>query len=60
MQNKAKRKIDYKKVAWCLAMMVLGSMMFIMPAFADTVSASQTMNNLIIANLLNNAVSLQR
>lgn len=47
MQNKAKRKIDYKKVAWCLAMMVLGSMMFIMPAFADTVNASQTMNNLI-------------
>lgn len=46
MRNKAKRKIDYKKVAWCLAMMVLGSMMFIMPAFA-AVSASTTMNNLI-------------
>ena len=41
MQNKAKRKIDYKKVAWCL-----GSMMFIMPAFA-AVSASATMKNLI-------------
>lgn len=46
MRNKAKRKIDYKKVAWCLAMMVLGSMMFIMPAFA-AVSASATMKNLI-------------
>ena len=46
MRNKAKRKIDYKKVAWCLAMMVLGSMMFIMPAFA-AVSASDTMKNLI-------------
>lgn len=46
MRNKAKRKIDYKKVAWCLAMMVLGSMMFIMPTFA-AVSASATMNNLI-------------
>lgn len=46
MRNKAKRKIDYKKVAWCLAMMVLGSMMLIMPAFA-AVSASATMNNLI-------------
>ena len=46
MRNKAKRKIDYKKVAWCLAMMVLGSMMFIMPAFA-AVSASAIMNNLI-------------
>lgn len=46
MRNKAKRKIDYKKVAWCLAMMVLGNMMFIMPAFA-AVSASATMNNLI-------------
>lgn len=47
MRNKAKRKIDYKKVAWCLAMMVLGSMMFVMPAFAATVSASTTMVKLI-------------
>lgn len=47
MQSKAKRKIDYKKVAWCLAMMVLGSMMFVMPAFAATVSASTTMVKLI-------------
>ena len=47
MRNKAKRRIDYKKVAWGLAMMVLGSMMFIMPAFADAPSASETMTNLI-------------
>lgn len=47
MQNKAKRKIDYKKVLWCLAMMVLGTMMFMVPAFAATVSANKTMTNLI-------------
>lgn len=47
MQNKAKRKIDYKKVLWCLAMMVLGTMMFAMPAFAKTVNASDTMVKLI-------------
>ena len=46
MRNKAKRKIDYKKVAWCLAMMVLGSMMFIIPAFA-AVEAKTVMSNLI-------------
>ena len=45
--QKAKRKIDYKKVAICLAMMVLGTVMFVLPAFAATVSASATMNNLI-------------
>lgn len=47
MQNKAKRKIDYKRVLWCLAMMVLGTMMFAMPAFAQTVNASDTMVKLI-------------
>lgn len=47
MQNKAKRKIDYKRVLWCLAMMVLGAMMFAMPAFAKTVNASDTMVKLI-------------
>lgn len=46
MQNKAKRKIDYKRVLWCLAMMVLGTMMFVMPAFA-AVDASTTMIKLI-------------
>lgn len=47
MQNKAKRKIDYKRVLWCLAMMVLGTMMFAMPAFAKTVNASDAMVKLI-------------
>lgn len=47
MQNKAKRKIDYKRVLWCLAMMVLGTMMFAMPVFAKTVNASDTMVKLI-------------
>lgn len=47
MQNKAKRKIDYKRVMWCLAMIVLGTMMFMVPAFAKTVSANKTMTNLI-------------
>ena len=47
MQNKAKRKIDYKRVLWCLDMMVLGTMMFAMPAFAKTVNASDTMVKLI-------------
>lgn len=47
MQNKAKRKIDYKRVLWCLAMMVLGTMMFAMPAFAKTVNANDTMVKLI-------------
>ena len=47
MQNKAKRKIDYKRVLWCLAMIVLGTMMFMVPAFAKTISATDTMANLI-------------
>ena len=47
MQNKAKRKIDYKRVLWCLAMMVLGTMMFMVPAFAKAPSATKTMTNLI-------------
>ena len=47
MQNKAKRKIDYKRVMWCLSMIVLGTMMFMVPAFAKTVRANNTMTNLI-------------
>lgn len=47
MQNKVKRKIDYKRVLWCLAMIVLGTMMFMVPAFAKTISATDTMANLI-------------
>ena len=43
MQSKANRKIDYKKVLWCLAMMALGTAMFIIPAFA----AVEAMSNLI-------------
>lgn len=46
MQSKAKRKIDYKKVLWCLAMMALGTAMFIIPAFA-AVQAKTVMSNLI-------------
>ena len=46
MQNKAKRKIDYKKVLWCLAMMALGTAMFIIPAFA-AVEAKTVMSSLI-------------
>ena len=54
MQNKAKRKIDYKRVMWCLAMMVLGTMMFMVPVFAtgaaattSAPSAGKTMASLI-------------
>lgn len=46
MQNKAKRKIDYKKVAICLAMMALGTIMFVLPAFA-AINAKEVMSNLI-------------
>ena len=46
MQSKANRKIDYKKVLWCLAMMALGTAMFIIPAFA-AVTAKTVMSNLI-------------
>lgn len=46
MQSKAKRKIDYKKVAICLAMMALGTIMFVLPAFA-AVNTKEVMSNLI-------------
>lgn len=46
MQSKAKRKIDYKKVAICLAMMALGTIMFVVPAFA-AINAKEVMSNLI-------------
>ena len=46
MQSKAKRKIDYKKGAICLAMMALGTIMFVLPAFA-AVNAKEVMSNLI-------------
>ena len=49
MQSKAKRKIYYKKVLWCLAMMALGTAMFMFPVFAagNTPSAGKTMAALI-------------
>ena len=43
MQSKAKRKIDYKKVAICLAMMALGTIMFVLPAFA-AINAKEVMS----------------
>ena len=46
MQSKSKRKIDYKKVAICLAMMALGTIMFVLPAFA-AINAKEVMSNLI-------------
>lgn len=46
MQSKTNRKIDYKKVLWCLAMMALGTAMFIIPAFA-AVEAKTVMSSLI-------------
>ena len=46
MQSKAKRKIDYKRVMVCLAMMALGTIMFVLPAFA-AVNAKEVMSNLI-------------
>lgn len=46
MQSKVKRKIDYKKVAICLAMMALGTIMFVLPAFA-AINAKEVMSNLI-------------
>ena len=51
MQSKAKRKIDDKKVLWCLAMMALGTAMFMLPVFAATgaaaTGASDVMSKLI-------------
>lgn len=46
MQSKAKRKIDYKRVMVCLAMMALGTIMFVLPAFA-AINAKEVMSNLI-------------
>ena len=42
-----KRKIDYKKILICFAAMILGSVMFVIPAFADAPNASDTMLKLI-------------
>lgn len=59
MRNKAKRKIDYKKVAWCLAMMALGSMMFIIPAFAAPAAGAST-GTTVMANLIGLMCSMFR
>ena len=42
-----KRKIDYKKILICFAAMMLGSVMFVIPAFADAPNASDTMLKVI-------------
>ena len=42
-----KRKIDYKKILICFAAMMLGSVMFIIPAFATAPNANDTMLKLI-------------
>ena len=41
------RKINYKKVQMALLMMVLGTTMYVVPAFADSTSAGTMMANLI-------------
>lgn len=47
MHTILKRNIDYKKVLFALLMMTLGTLMFVLPAFADAPSASTVMTNLI-------------
>ncbi len=47
MHTILKRNIDYKKVLFALLMMALGTLMFVLPAFADAPSASTVMTNLI-------------
>ena len=41
------RKIDYKKILICFAAMMLGSVMFVIQAFADAPNASDTMLKVI-------------
>lgn len=60
MQNKAKRKIDYKRVMICLAMMVLGTAMFVLPAFADTAAAGSSTGTAVMANLIGLMCSMFR
>ncbi len=42
-----KRNIDYKKVLFILAIAAFGTLMFVFPALADTISAKTVMGNLI-------------
>ncbi len=45
--TKTKRYIDYKKVLFILAIAAFGTLMFVFPAFAETISAKTVMSNLI-------------
>lgn len=47
MQNKKESRYGFKKILVCLSMMMLGSVMFIIPALAAAPNASTTMFNLI-------------
>lgn len=47
MQNKKESRHGFKKILVCLSMMLLGSVMFIIPALATAPNASTTMFNLI-------------
>lgn len=47
MQNKKENKYGFKKILACFSMMLLGSVMFIVPALATAPNASTTMFNLI-------------
>ena len=45
--TKTKRYIDYKKVLFILAIAAFGTLMFVFPAFAETISSKTVMSNLI-------------
>lgn len=47
MQNKKESRYGFKKILVCLSMILLGSVMFIIPALAAAPNASTTMFNLI-------------
>ena len=47
MQNKKESRYGFKKILVCLSMMLLGSVMFIIPALAAAPNASTTKFNLI-------------
>lgn len=59
MQSKTKRKIDYKRVLWCLAMMALGTAMFMLPVFAAT-GAAKTGASDVMASLIGLMCSMFR
>lgn len=47
MQNKKENKYGFKKILVCFSMMLLGSVMFIIPAFAAAPNANEAMVKLI-------------